>query len=75
MKTGVEITRFKGLGEISDHEFRHFIGKDIRLDKVMITDEDSIQEILEFYMGDNTMERQEFIKGNLRSEVELEDIM
>ena len=75
LKNGVEITRFKGLGEISDHEFKHFIGKDIRLDKVSIADEDSIQEIMEFYMGDNTMERQQFIKDNLRSEVELEDVM
>ena len=75
LKTGVEITRFKGLGEISDHEFRHFIGKDMRLDKLSITDEDSIQELMEFYMGDNTMDRQKFITDNLRSEVELEDVM
>ena len=74
LKTGVEITR-KGLGEISDHEFRHFIGKDMRLDKLSITDEDSIQELMEFYMGDNTMDRQKFITDNLRSEVELEDVM
>ena len=74
LKNGVEVTRFKGLGEISANEFRHFIGKDMRLDQVSITDEDSIQEIMEFYMGDNTMERQEFIKNNLKSEVELEDV-
>lgn len=75
MKNGAEVTRFKGLGEISDTEFRLFIGDDIRLDKVNISDEDSIQELMEFYMGDNTLERQEFIKSNLRSEAELEDVM
>ena len=74
LKTGVEITRFKGLGEISSDEFGAFIGKDIRLDPVKLADEESIQEIMEFYMGINTFERQQFIMGNLRSEKELEDV-
>jgi len=74
LKTGVEITRFKGLGEISSGEFVNFIGKDMRLDLVKLADEESISEIMEFYMGDNTLERQLFIRGNLRSEEELEDI-
>ena len=70
----MEITRFKGLGEISSDEFGHFIGKDIRLDPVKLAEEESIQEIMEFYMGINTFERQQFIMGNLRSEKELEDV-
>lgn len=74
LKTGIEITRFKGLGEISSNEFVHFIGKDMRLDLVKLADEESIAEIMEFYMGDNTIERQSFIRANLRSEEELEDI-
>ena len=60
-----EITRFKGLGEISPDEFVHFIGKDIRLDKVTMRKEDLLKELLEFYMGKNTMERQNFIIDNL----------
>lgn len=60
-----EITRFKGLGEISPDEFRHFIGKDIRLDQVTMKKEDAVKEMLEFYMGKNTMERQNFIINNL----------
>ena len=74
LKTGVEITRFKGLGEISYQEFIHFIGKDMRLDLVELNDEESISEILEFYMGDNTVDRQHFTCRYLRSEEELEDI-
>ena len=74
LKTGVEITRFKGLGEISSSEFVEFIGEKMRLDKVKLSDEESISEILEFYMGDNTYERQTFIRQNLRSEAELEDV-
>ena len=74
LKTGIEITRFKGLGEISSDEFVHFIGKDMRLDLVKLAEEESIAEIMEFYMGDNTVERQNFIRANLRSEEELEDI-
>ena len=60
-----EITRFKGLGEISPDEFRHLIGKDIRLDQVTMKKEDAVKEMLEFYMGKNTMERQNFIIDNL----------
>ncbi|GCD77287.1 DNA topoisomerase (ATP-hydrolyzing) [Thermaurantimonas aggregans] len=63
-----EITRFKGLGEISPDEFRHFIGKDIRLEPVLIGKDQTIDEILEFYMGKNTPARQEFIIGNLKIE-------
>ena len=74
LKTGVEITRFKGLGEISSHEFVDFIGDQMRLDPVKLSDEESIAEIMEFYMGDNTGERQRFIMENLRSEEELEDV-
>ena len=74
LKTGVEITRFKGLGEISSDEFIEFIGENMRLDKVKLSDEESIAEILEFYMGDNTIDRQNFIRHNLRTEVELEDV-
>ena len=68
-----EITRFKGLGEISDDEFRDFIGPDMRLDRVSLRKEDSVQEMLAFYMGKNTMERQNFIIDNLVIEDE-EDI-
>ncbi|SHG11224.1 DNA topoisomerase IV subunit B [Dysgonomonas macrotermitis] len=60
-----EITRFKGLGEISPDEFKHFIGKDIRLDKVTMKKEDLVKEMLNFYMGKNTPERQVFIIDNL----------
>jgi topoisomerase-4 subunit B len=60
-----EITRFKGLGEISPDEFRNFIGDDIRLDPVTLRKEDLVKELLEFYMGKNTMERQNFIINNL----------
>ena len=74
LKTGVEITRFKGLGEISSDEFVDFIGESMRLDTVKLSDEESIQTIMEFYMGVNTYERQHFIMDNLRSEKELEDI-
>ena len=63
-----EITRFKGLGEISPDEFKHFIGEDIRLDPVTIKTKSSIKEMLKFYMGKNTPERQEFIIDNLRVE-------
>ena len=60
-----EITRFKGLGEISPDEFRSFIGKDMRLDRVSLRKEDHVNQLLEFYMGKNTMERQNFIIDNL----------
>ncbi len=74
LKTGVEITRFKGLGEISYEEFGDFIGEDMKLDRVKLSDEESIAEIMEFYMGDNTIDRQNFIRQHLRTETELEDI-
>ncbi|MFA6768641.1 MAG: DNA topoisomerase IV subunit B [Parabacteroides sp.] len=60
-----EITRFKGLGEISPDEFKYFIGKDMRLDLVTLRKEDLVKDMLEFYMGKNTMERQNFIIDNL----------
>ena len=60
-----EITRFKGLGEISPDEFKHFIGKDIRLEQVKLRKEDAVQDLLSFYMGKNTSERQLFIIDNL----------
>ena len=66
-----EITRFKGLGEISPDEFRNFIGKDIRLDQVTMKKEDLVKDMLEFYMGKNTMERQNFIIDNLVIEEDL----
>ncbi len=66
-----EITRFKGLGEISPDEFRHFIGKDMRLEPVRVKKGDHIQEILPFFMGKNTPERQDFIIDNLRIEEDL----
>ena len=74
LKGKVEITRFKGLGEISWDEFTGFIGKDMRLDKVRLSDEESIADIMEFYMGENTIDRQIFISRNLRSAQELEDV-
>lgn len=60
-----EITRFKGLGEINDAEFAEFIGPDMRLDRVKLKREDAVEKLLEFYMGKNTMERQNFIIDNL----------
>ena len=66
-----EITRFKGLGEISPDEFRHFIGKDMRLEQVTLRKTDAVKELLEFYMGKNTMERQNFIIDNLVVEEDL----
>ena len=74
LKSGVEITRFKGLGEISSDEFVNFIGPQMRLDLVKLAEEESIADIMSFYMGDNTLERQNFIRANLRSEEELEDV-
>ncbi len=71
-----EITRFKGLGEISPDEFSGFIGENMRLDKVRLTKDDPIVDLLTFYMGKNTFDRQQFIVGNLRIEEDLveEDI-
>jgi topoisomerase-4 subunit B len=66
-----EITRFKGLGEISPDEFKNFIGEDIRLEPVTMKKEDLIKEMLEFYMGKNTMDRQNFIIQNLVVEEDL----
>ena len=66
-----EITRFKGLGEISPDEFRNFIGKDMRLEQVTLRKTDAVKEMLEFYMGKNTMERQNFIINNLVIEEDL----
>lgn len=66
-----EITRFKGLGEISPDEFQHFIGDDIRLEPVMLDKAMSIDSLLEFYMGKNTPDRQEFIINNLKVELDL----
>ncbi|RZJ69573.1 MAG: type IIA DNA topoisomerase subunit B [Flavobacterium sp.] len=71
LKGKPEITRFKGLGEISPDEFKHFIGQDIRLDPVMLDNATSIQTLLEFYMGKNTPDRQEFIINNLKVELDV----
>ena len=73
LKPKPEITRFKGLGEISPDEFKHFIGNDIRLDPVMLDKSMSIEDLLAFYMGKNTPNRQEFIINNLK--VELDEIV
>jgi topoisomerase-4 subunit B len=73
LKGNPEITRFKGLGEISPNEFKHFIGKDIRLDPVIVGKESSLSDMLSFYMGKNTPERQEFIIDNLVVEKDLAD--
>jgi len=73
LKPKPEITRFKGLGEISPDEFVHFIGEDIRLDPVMLDKDMSIEELLSFYMGKNTPSRQEFIIDNLKVELDLVD--
>jgi len=76
LKNKVEITRFKGLGEISPDEFKHFIGQDIRLEPVMLDKDTTIDDLLRFYMGKNTQDRQQFIIENLRVEdntVETED--
>ena len=65
LKPNPEITRFKGLGEISPDEFKYFIGAEMRLDPVILSKNDAVKELLEFYMGKNTMERQLFIIDNL----------
>lgn len=75
LKPKPEITRFKGLGEISPDEFKHFIGDDIRLDPVMLDKEMSIEELLSFYMGKNTPSRQEFIIENLKVELDVVEDM
>ncbi|MBR2947236.1 MAG: ATP-binding protein [Bacteroidales bacterium] len=71
---GHEITRFKGLGEISPDEFKGFIGEEIRLDQVRLDSDDKIADLLEFYMGKNTPGRQDFIRKNLRSDSVMEII-
>ena len=70
LKPKHEITRFKGLGEISPDEFKHFIGNDIRLEPVMLDKSISIEDLLSFYMGKNTPNRQEFIINNLKVELD-----
>ena len=71
-----EITRFKGLGEISAEEFREFIGENMRLEKVRMTKDDPVHDMLDFYMGKNTYERQGFIINNLRIEADyVEDLL
>ena len=66
-----EITRFKGLGEISPSEFKAFIGEDIRLEDVTLENAHNLKEILRFYMGDNTDDRRQYIVDNLRIEEDL----
>ena len=71
LKPKPEITRFKGLGEISPDEFKNFIGESIRLDPIMLDKDLSIEELLQFYMGKNTPDRQEFIINNLKVELDI----
>ncbi|MBC8300935.1 MAG: type IIA DNA topoisomerase subunit B [Pelagibacterales bacterium] len=73
LKTNPEITRFKGLGEISPDEFKFFIGDNIKLDPVMLDNDMSIDELLQFYMGKNTPNRQSFIIDNLKVELDIVD--
>jgi len=70
-----EITRFKGLGEISPNEFGQFIGLDIRLQPVLLEMGDHIQKLLEYYMGKNTQQRQEFIIENLRVDLDKLEVL
>lgn len=70
LKPKPEITRFKGLGEISPDEFKNFIGETIRLDPIMMDKNTSIEQLLSFYMGKNTPDRQEFIIKNLKVELD-----
>jgi topoisomerase-4 subunit B len=77
LKGKSEITRFKGLGEISPDEFKYFIGENIRLDPVVVGKDSPLSELLEFYMGKNTPERQDYIINNLKIEedtVEKEEV-
>lgn len=73
-KEKVEITRFKGLGEINEKEFHDFIGEDMRLVPITIDEAEDVQMLLSFYMGINTFERQQFIMKNLRSQTEIEGV-
>jgi DNA gyrase subunit B/topoisomerase-4 subunit B len=75
LKKGVEVTRFKGLGEISANEFKQFIGKEIKLIPVSVNTLSDIKQTLEFYMGKNTPERKQFIMQNLVTEDVLEEGM
>lgn len=68
-----EITRFKGLGEISPEEFKNFIGESIRLEPILLDKAMSIDQLLNFYMGKNTPDRQEFVINNLKVELDLVD--
>lgn len=70
--SGAHVTRFKGLGEITPEEFKNFINEDMRLDPVVMKKEDNIKELLEFYMGKNTPERQDFIVENLQVDEQIE---
>ncbi len=72
--TKPEFTRFKGLGEISPDEFKNFIGKKMRIDPVTLSGESSLHSLLDYYMGKNSPERQDFIIKNLRIEDELEPV-
>lgn len=74
LKGKPEITRFKGLGEISPDEFKYFIGEDMRLDPVMLDKATTIEQLLAFYMGKNTQDRQEFIINNLKVELDLAEL-
>ena len=71
LKPKPEITRFKGLGEMSPNEFKYFIGDDIRLDPVMLDSDITIETLLQFYMGKNTPDRQKFIIENLKVELDI----
>ena len=70
MRGKAEITRFKGLGEISPNEFEDFIGEDIRLEPVILGEKTKIEDLLSYYMGKNTPERQVFIIDNLKIELD-----
>jgi len=72
--SNTEVTRFKGLGEISPDEFRGFIGENIKLERVRLSNDDNIPELLEFYMGKNTPDRQSFIRANLRQDVIVDEL-
>ena len=69
----LEITKIQGLGEISPHEFKNFIGSDIKLDPVLLKNDSEIEALLTFYMGKNTQDRQNFIIDNLRIEKDILD--
>ena len=73
MRGKAEITRFKGLGEISPNEFEDFIGENIKLDPVILSDGTKIEDLLSYYMGKNTPDRQEFIINNLKFELDAID--